>query len=89
MDPTPSPKVRLAIIGAGGISGEHAKGVLAHAQHVECVALCDVSQENLQKRNEQLGGQCRLFNDWKTLFSELGDSIDAVDICLPHHLHFA
>ena len=89
MDSTSSPKVRLAIIGAGGISGAHAKGILAHADQVECVALCDVSADNLRARNEQLGGHCRLFNDWQTLFAEAGGEIDAVDICLPHHLHGA
>ena len=89
MDSTPSPKVRLAIIGAGGISNAHAKGILAHAGQVECVALCDVSADNLRARNEQLGGQCRLFNDWNTLLSEMAGEIDAVDICLPHHLHGA
>lgn len=89
MDSIPSPKVRVAIIGAGGISGEHAKGILAHSEEVECVALCDVSETNLRARNEQLGGGCRLFSDWKSLLAEMGDGLDAVDICLPHHLHGA
>ena len=87
MNPSASSKVRLAIIGAGGISHQHAIGVLDHADLVECVALCDVSEDNLRARNEQLGGGCRLFHDWKTMLAELGDGIDAVDICLPHHLH--
>jgi predicted dehydrogenase len=81
------PKVRLAIIGAGGISHAHAKGVLAHPELVECVALCDVSEANLETRNTQLGDTARTFSDWKTMFAEFGDEIDAVDICLPHHLH--
>jgi len=80
-------KVRLAIIGAGGISKNHAAGILEHGDQIECAALCDVSQENLDVRNEQLGGACRLFSNWKTMLSEMGDGIDAVDICLPHHLH--
>ncbi len=87
MDSAVSPKVHLAIIGAGGISAEHAQGILANPGLAECVALCDVSDENLQKRNEQLGGGCRLFHDWRTMLAELGDGLDAVDICLPHHLH--
>ena len=82
-------KVRLAIIGAGGISHAHATGVLNHPDLVECVALCDVSEDNLRARNEQLGGGCKLYRDWKTMLSEMGDGIDAVDICLPHHLHAA
>ena len=89
MDSASSPKVRLAIIGAGGISHQHALGVLEHPDLVECVALCDVSDDNLRARNEQLGGGCRLYHDWNTLLAELGDGIDAVDICLPHHLHAA
>ena len=89
MDSSPSSKVRLAIIGAGGISGQHANGILAISDRAECVALCDVSEDNLRARNEQLGGRCRLFTDWNRLLSEMGDGLDAVDICLPHHLHGA
>jgi predicted dehydrogenase len=80
-------KVRLAIIGAGGISNEHAKGLLAHKDKIECVALCDVSESNLDARAKQLGGEPRRFNDWKKMLAEMGDGVDAVDICLPHHLH--
>jgi predicted dehydrogenase len=87
MTKTLPPKVRLAIIGAGGISGAHARGVLVHSDRIECVALCDVSDDNLQARNKQLGGNCRLYHDWKVMLAELGDEVEAVDICLPHHLH--
>jgi predicted dehydrogenase len=82
-------KIRLAIIGAGSISGAHAVGVLAHSDLIECVALCDVSDDNLRARNEQLGGKCRLYRDWNVMLAELAGEIDAVDICLPHHLHGA
>jgi predicted dehydrogenase len=80
-------KVRLAIIGAGGISGAHAGGMLKHKDKVDCVALCDVNEENLKKRNEQLGGERPFFKDWRKMLAEAGDTIDAVVICLPHHLH--
>ena len=80
-------KVKLALIGAGGISGAHAKGILKHQDKVECVALCDVSEINLETRAQQLGGDPRRFTDWKKMLAELGSEIDAVDICLPHHLH--
>jgi len=89
MNHSPSRQVRLAIIGAGGISQAHATGILAHKDQIDCVALCDVSEANLKARNEQLGGACRLFSNWGTMFSEFADQIDAVDICLPHHLHGA
>jgi predicted dehydrogenase len=82
-----SKKIRLALIGAGGISAAHAKGILAHQNKVECVALCDLSDTNLEARALQLGNKPARFGDWKTMLSEFGDKIDAVDICLPHHLH--
>ena len=80
-------KVRLAIIGAGGISGAHAGGMLKHKDKVECVALCDISEDNLRKRNEQLGGERPSFKDWRKMLGEMGDKLDAAIICLPHHLH--
>ena len=83
--------VRVAIIGSGGISAAHGKGFLKHADKIKVVALCDVSQENLDKRAEQLkdvgGAPPRQFKDWKVMLKEMGGEVDAVDICLPHHLH--
>ena len=80
-------KVRLALIGSGGISHAHANGMLANKDKVECVAICDVSEKNLEDRAAQLGGTPAKFKDWKKMLADLGDKIDAVDICLPHHLH--
>jgi predicted dehydrogenase len=82
--------VRVAIIGAGGISNAHGQGFLKHPDKLKCVALCDVSQENLKKRTEQLaptGVTPRTFAEWKVMLKELAGEVDAVDICLPHHLH--
>lgn len=80
-------KVKLALIGTGGISGLHANGILKHQDKIECVALCDVSEANLDARAEQLGGKPARFQDWKKMLAAMGSEIDAVDICLPHHLH--
>jgi predicted dehydrogenase len=79
--------VRVGLIGCGRISAAHGRGFLKHAAKIECVALCDVSKDNLQKRSEQLGGVARQFGDWKEMLKEMGRVIDAIDICLPHHLH--
>lgn len=87
MTGTVNGKVRVAFIGTGGISRHHASGILAHSDKVECVALCDISEANLKIRSEQLGGVDVRFDDWKTMLREAGDNIDAVVICLPHHLH--
>jgi len=82
-----SKKVKLALIGTGGISSMHAGGILKHQDKIECVALCDLSEANLDERAKQLGGNPRRFNGWKRLLAEMGDGLDAVAICLPHHLH--
>jgi len=79
--------VRVAIIGPGGISGAHARGYLKHADKIKVVALCDINKANMQKRAEQLGTVQWQYKDWKRMLKELKDEIDAVDICLPHHLH--
>src|SRR5215212_4126524 len=82
--------VRVALIGSGGISAAHGKGFIKYADKIKCVALCDVSGDNLKKRSEQLagvGGGGRQFSDWKVMLKEMAGEIDAVDICLPHHLH--
>jgi len=80
-------RIKLALIGAGGISRNHAQGMIKHRDKVECVALCDVSDQNLDDRATQLGGTPARFQDWKKMLAEMRDGIDAVDICLPHHLH--
>lgn len=79
--------VRVALVGCGGISGGHVRGFLKHAEKIKVVALCDVSAENMAKRSDQLGGAPRQFADWKAMLKEMGDQIDAMDLCLPHHLH--
>jgi predicted dehydrogenase len=82
--------VRVGLIGSGGISAAHGKGFIKYKDKIKCVALCDVSADNLKKRSEQLaplGGPLKQFSDWKVMLKEMAGEIDAVDICLPHHLH--
>jgi len=79
--------IRVALVGTGGISGAHARGFIKHADKLRVAALCDVNAEAMQRRSEQLGEVGRQFADWKVMLKEMAGEIDAVDICLPHHLH--
>jgi predicted dehydrogenase len=79
--------IRIAIIGCGGISGAHVKGYLSYNDKLRVTALCDIKPDALKKRGESLGGVSKQFTDWKGMLKEMGGEIDAVDICLPHHLH--
>jgi predicted dehydrogenase len=79
--------VRVGLIGCGGISHAHAQGALKHQNKIRYVALCDIVEQKMADRSKQLGGGHRQFTDWKKMLKEMGSEIDAVDICLPHHLH--
>ena len=79
-------KLKVALLGAGGIAGVHVQGILAHADKLGCVALCDVSDAALELRAAQLGNSPALYHDWNTLLAEQRD-LDAVIIALPHQLH--
>ncbi|MBN1675775.1 MAG: Gfo/Idh/MocA family oxidoreductase [Kiritimatiellae bacterium] len=80
-------KVRVAIVGAGGIAREHIKGMLEHRDRLECTALCDISDENIELRCAQFDSRPAVFHDWREMLARHGAQIDVVDICLPHHLH--
>jgi predicted dehydrogenase len=79
--------IRVAIIGTGGISGAHVKGYLTYNDKLRVTALCDIKPDAMKNRSESLGGVSKQFTDWKVMLKELAGEIDAVDICLPHHLH--
>ena len=81
--------VRLGIIGCGGISAAHGAGILEHASLVRVAALADISQDALKARNTQLGGGAREYADWNEMLDKERDELDAVLICLPHHMHAA
>lgn len=91
MPARPTSPVRVALIGCGGIARAHCAGFLQHKDKLRVVALCDITEANLKARADQLvptgHPSPRTFGDWKTALKEMSGEIDAVDICLPHHLH--
>ena len=76
--------IRIGLIGAGGIARPHVDGYNASPDAV-ITAVADVSEENAQARAEQAGGDVKIYADFNDLVTD--DNVDAVDICLPHHLH--
>ncbi len=74
--------IRIGLIGSGNISRAHARGYLASPDLFQVVAVCDGREELARQRASQLGG-AKVFTDYHHLL----DLVDAVDICLPHHLH--
>ena len=77
-------KLKIAIIGNGGI----AKGCHAPAyekmDNVEIVAACDIIEERAKEMADRFGAA-----KWSTDYKEILDipGLDAVDICTPNYLH--
>ncbi len=82
-------KVRVAILGCGGMAGAHAQRYKGNPD-VEIVALCDVSQEQVQKfieRNlKDYAPAPQVFTDPAQMYAEIKP--DAVSIVTPHTMHF-
>jgi len=76
-------KLRVAIIGAGGIAGTHTENYKKF-EDVEVVGACDVSETNLKKYGDKYG-VTKLFGDWHTMLKEARP--DAVSVCTPNGLH--
>ena len=79
----PSTTVRIGLIGAGGIAGAHVAGYLRNPETVTFAAVADPVRESAERRAGDSGAA--IYADYATMLAEA--DIDAVDICLPHHLH--
>lgn len=80
--------VRVGFIGTGGIARAHAWGwkQTAEAGTGQVAALCDVDRQGMDAFERELGVEgLPRYDNWKTMLNEA--ELDAVDICLPHHLH--
>ena len=80
-------KVRIGIIGTGGISQGHVKRLSA-LPNVEITALCDIVPAQMDKtveRNPQVANAKRFTNYEELISSGL---VDAVNIDTPHTIHF-
>ena len=75
-------KLNIAVIGAGG------KG----ASDTDCcsteniVALCDVDSEHCAEPLTRYPN-AKFYQDFRKMFDEIGNSIDAVDVATPDHFH--
>ncbi|MCG3195706.1 MAG: Gfo/Idh/MocA family oxidoreductase [Candidatus Omnitrophica bacterium] len=76
--------VKIAFVGCGGIHWPHLHGYLEIPEKARVVACCDVHKPFAQASAEKAGG-AKVYTDWRKMLDS--EEIDAVDICLPHHLH--
>ena len=84
MTATDARKVRIGLIGAGGIAGAHVAGYRRNPETVEFAAIADPVRDSAEKRRGD-DEDVRIYDDYREMIAAGG--LDAVDICLPHHLH--
>lgn len=72
-------KIRVAVIGAGGIAGAHLRAYAAQADRCEIVGIADIDEGAAQARATEFGG--RAFADGLTMLNQLQP--DAISICTP------
>lgn len=75
--------IKIGLIGGGGIASAHIRGYRAFADKIIVTAVADAVEETAAARAAELDAQA--FTDYHALIAEA--DVDAVDICLPHHLH--
>ena len=76
-------KIRIGVIGTGGISREHLKAYQKNP-HVEIYALCDINPEVLARRAEEFGVE-RTFTNCEDMLKL--PEIDAVSVCTWNAAH--
>ena len=84
----PSDRVRVGMIGCGGISVSDSNAFLAHPE-VELVSICDVDDTRIAKTNERLAKLGRKTPDAVKDFRRIIDrkDIDVCLVCTPDHWH--
>jgi len=75
-------RLRLALIGCGGISGAHLAGLRQLGDIVELTAVCDVNPEAARAA---AGPRVAVHERYEEVLAR--DDVDAVDVLLPHDLH--
>ncbi|MGF3056343.1 Gfo/Idh/MocA family protein [Microbacterium sp. YY-01] len=80
----PSSPVRIGLIGAGGIAGAHVAGYRHNPELVTFAAIADPVRENAERRRGD-DANVQIYANYHDMIAAGG--LDAVDICLPHHLH--
>src|SRR5207245_1413179 len=68
----------------GEIAGAHIRGYLQAAEHARVAAIADVDSARARRFTER-AGRPEVYADYRQMIAS--PLVDAVDICLPHHLH--
>lgn len=82
-----NPPLRIAIVGAGGISRHHRTAILAMPEAATLVAVCDARESAAQALATSLPEPAATFSNHLSMIEAGG--FDAAIIAVPHFLHFS
>ena len=80
-----SEKIKVGLLGCGGIAGAHAPGFKAAEDRCVVTAVAEPNTERHPWIRETFGDDVALYDDYRGLPADA--DVDAVDILLPHNLH--
>ena len=81
-----SEKIKVGIIGCGGIANGKHMPALQKLDEVEIVAFCDLEIEKAQEAKEKYGApDAKVYTDYKELLKD--ESIVSVHVCTPNRSH--
>ena len=79
-------KVRIGIIGCGGIANGKHMPALSTLDDIEMVAFCDIIEERAIKAAKQYGIEgAKVYTDYKELLKD--ETIEVVHVCTPNRSH--
>ena len=77
-------KLKIGIIGCGGISQVHMQGYSEMTDRCEMVAFCDIKPDRAEAASKKFGPG-KVYEDYKELLAD--KEIDAVSVCTPNKVH--
>ncbi len=80
----PNDKVRLAMIGCGGMGNRHLDSLIKRTD-AEVVACCDAFIPRAQAARDKVGGSCEWYQDFRRVLER--PDVDAIFSATPDHWH--
>jgi predicted dehydrogenase len=81
----PNSRVQVAAIGVEGMGHTDVHNIAGHAK-VKYVAFCDIDSRNFARVDKIAPGTPH-FADFREMLEKLGDTVDAVNVATPDHMH--
>lgn len=78
-------KLKIGIVGNGGICKACHIPAYLHMDNVEIVATCDIIPSRMDEVEEKVGHPIKKYENYEDLINDV--DVEAVDICTPNYLH--